>query len=76
AMCGLILVHVLRCTDSLRQRFTQLMKEYPDYADAEGNSQHVKQFQCVPDFAVGFLDVREQVEKCQRNSDDKPIVIH
>uniref|UniRef100_A0A1X7TFU3 Uncharacterized protein n=1 Tax=Amphimedon queenslandica TaxID=400682 RepID=A0A1X7TFU3_AMPQE len=40
--------------------------------DAEGSSQHVKQFQCVPDSAIGLLDVREEVEKCQRNSDDKP----
>ncbi|XP_019855188.1 PREDICTED: receptor-type tyrosine-protein phosphatase F-like isoform X3 [Amphimedon queenslandica] len=69
------------------------MKEYPDYIlrefkivdsrDAEGSSQHVKQFQYVswpskgvPDSAIGLLDVREQVEKWQRNSGDKPIVVH
>ena len=49
----------------------------------EGSSQHVKQFQYiswpsqgVPNTAVGLLDVREQVEKWQRNSGDKPIIVH
>lgn len=51
--------------------------------DLEGSSQHVKQFQYtgwpsqgVPSSAVGLIDLREQVEKWQRNSGDKPIVIH
>ena len=30
----------------------------------------------MPSSAVGLIDLREQVEKWQRNSGDKPIVIH
>ena len=51
--------------------------------DAEGSSHQIKQFhytgwpmEGVPNSAIGLLDIREQVEKWQRNSGDKPIVVH
>jgi protein tyrosine phosphatase len=54
-----------------------------DSRDPEGSSQHIKQFQYVswpskgvPLSAIGLLDLREQVEKWQRTSGDKPIVVH
>ena len=76
------LISELNCL-SLIHLFLHIDNRLPMLQDVEGSSQHVKQFQYtgwpsqgVPSSAVGLIDLREQVEKWQRNSGDKPIIIH
>ena len=51
--------------------------------DKESSCQLIKHFQytgwptnSVPGSATELLDIREQVEKWQRNTDDQPIIVH